>query len=461
MKKILLILLFYPVLTYSQPQITKVAIAGTFSTTGIGGLNFTKNAGLLYIIFAGTSNSAGTPATVSLSGTGQTWTEIGSAGGVVNTTAGKRIQAFRFAPTIDNGDNTSFTYTGTQDGGWCIVFSVAFCDMSGTNGENAIAQVVTATDDATIQPSITMASLRPKASVLAAWINDVNPPTGTADAPWIENTDDGYATPSTGGYALSKDGVTDNTPSWTAGALSNWAGMAIEFTVLPECPGAATITFTKKFGAVNSLGVASTSNPNMLAGKLYIVIAFISNSAGTPATISLSGTDQTWDEIGTAGGALNSTSGLRVQAFRFLPSSNNNNTITYTYTGTQDGGGIEAYEISNMSRAGTNGSGAIVQAVTNSADASTTAQVNLAAITRSKNAVICGFINNLNPFGGSAEAGWTEGDDVGYDTPTTGAYVMYRASTTDDNPRVTITSSNYAGLGIEILGACRRLRQTN
>jgi hypothetical protein len=109
------------------------------------------------------------------------------------------------------------------------VFLITGANVTGTNGSNGIIQSPTATSNAVIQPSITMSALQGGSGVLAGWINDFNPPTGTAESGWTEANDAGYATPTTGGYFLIRNNSGDNTPSWTAGSLSNWAGIAIEF----------------------------------------------------------------------------------------------------------------------------------------------------------------------------------------------------------------------------------------
>jgi hypothetical protein len=226
-----LIILLFPFSVSGQIVFTNTNSG--FSTTGIGSvLGPTLTAGKFYIMFAGTSNGAGTPATVSLSGTGQTWTEIGTAGGALNSTSGKRVQAFRYYATSTTTSDITFSYTGTQDGGWCALYEVAGAVTTGTNGADAIVQTVTNTDNATQHPNISLAALQSRAGVIAGWINDVNPPAGTAEASWTESIDGGYATPDTGGYVMYRSSTSDNTPSWTAGTFSNWAGIGIEVKAL-------------------------------------------------------------------------------------------------------------------------------------------------------------------------------------------------------------------------------------
>jgi len=228
MKKLLFILFLFPMAGFGQ---SIGYLQASFETAGIGVMSgFTMTAGRLYIFIVGTSNAGGTPATISLTGTGQTWTQIGTAGGALNTTSGKRVQAFRFAPGSNNTNQVDFNISGTQDGMWAIIYEITNVLVTGTNGSDGVVQVVTGSDNATIHPSITMASLQSRATVLTGWINDINPNSGAAESGWSEHFDTGYSTPTTGCYTMYRINTTDNTPSWAEGGglFSNWAGIAIE-----------------------------------------------------------------------------------------------------------------------------------------------------------------------------------------------------------------------------------------
>jgi len=231
MKKLLFILFLSPLISNGQAVITEIISGGNFNTGGIANSGWTKLAGSLYIVFVGISNDAGTPGTVALTGTGETWTELGSAGGALNTTVQVRVQAFRFYDAVGVGANTTtFTVTGTQTGMWFNTYRITNVLTSGSNGADAIVQVVTASDNATIHPSITMAALSARASVLTAWTNDLNPSSGAAESGWTITEDGGYATPTVGGLVMKRENTSDNTPSWAEGGglFSNWAGIAIE-----------------------------------------------------------------------------------------------------------------------------------------------------------------------------------------------------------------------------------------
>jgi hypothetical protein len=61
------------------------------------------------------------------------------------------------------------------------------------------------------------------------------------------------------------------------------------------------------------------------------------------------------------------------------------------------------------------------------------------------------FMNDRNPFGGTAEGSWTEDIDNGLANPY-GQYAVHRNSTTDNTIVVTAASSNWIGAAIQFSG---------
>ena len=224
MKK--LIFLLFPVFSYGQ--ITFTHKASGFSTSGIGSIGSTTyEAGKLYILFAGTTNSS-TPATVSLSGGATSWTLITS---IISNDGLMRIEAFRYAPASNETAVVTITYTGSQNGGYIQVCEITGVDVSGTNGSNAIVQSVTDGASAGTDPTITLAALNGRSGVITGFINNLNPFGGAAESGYVEQHENGYATPTTGGYYMTRVNAGDNTPTVTASS-SNWAGIAIELKAL-------------------------------------------------------------------------------------------------------------------------------------------------------------------------------------------------------------------------------------
>ncbi len=185
-------------------------------------------------------------------------------------------------------------------------------------------------------------------------------------------------------------------------------------------------------------------------GHLYL---FVAGTTGTPNAGSITSSTLTWTSVVSVGDATR-----RLQVFRCMPSS----TVTGedvsigSFGGASTGFTKYIYDITGVVTTGTNGSDAIVQAVTNTGAASADPSITMAAISNGRNAVATFWFNSLNPFGGTPESGWTEGRDLGYATPDAGDYYMYRYNTTDNTPTVTAASSDWAGIAIELQSAARR-----
>jgi hypothetical protein len=220
------------------------------------------------------------------------------------------------------------------------------------------------------------------------------------------------------------------------------------------------MTVTGASSGYQTLGIGSINNQTWNIGELIICFAGTTNSGGTPATVSLAGTSQTWTQIDNK---LNIAGDYRIQAFRYVATTNAvaNATTNITYTGTQDGGWTITLRITGADITGTNGANAIVQSVTDAQNTDANPDITMAAIANVKNSIVCGFINNQNPFGGAPESSWTEYGEGGYSTPTTGGYTMFRVGTTDNTPTVTAASSNWAGIAIELRAAGRRATVIN
>jgi len=226
MKKILLLVaLFISVVCKSQITITEAIVAPTFTTLGYATWSNNYVTTDLFIVVFGTSFAGGTPATVSLSGTGLTWVEIANT---LNASGERRMQAFRCVPTSGGSIITTVTYggTGNQDGSWRTTYQVSGVAIT-SNGADAIAQTGTANGNSA-DPTITLSALRnSQSAVLFAFTNETNPAAGTAESGWTEIIEGGYATPNTGGYIMKRIQTTDNTPTVTH-ASSNWGAIAIE-----------------------------------------------------------------------------------------------------------------------------------------------------------------------------------------------------------------------------------------
>ncbi len=224
--------------------------------------------------------------------------------------------------------------------------------------------------------------------------------------------------------------------------------LTILFLIPVICFGQMTITSSNN--AFNSAGIGTIVSPTLTAGRLYIMIVGVSNDLGVPATVTLSGTGQTWTLIDQ----IVSSSSRRIAAYRYAATSTTTSNISFSYTGTQDGAWCAMFEVVGAVMTGTNGSDAIVQAPTSNTGGPDPTITMSALLNRAS--VIMAFSNNVNPFTGTAESGWTEVLDNGYGTPDMGAYVMYRNNTSDNTPTVTAASTDWAGIAIELRASGRK-----
>ena len=226
MKKLLFLL--FPVFSYGQVVITTTPEFGySYSSTAAGVINSqTYTAGKLYICIVMRVDATAVADFV-LAGTTSTWTEIANVTGVTTGTDLARLKVYRYAPGSNVTEGLTISNAGSQDGYVGVLYEITGVVTTGTNGADGIVQIVTDAQDANANPTITMAALNPKNTVLAFFGNDVNPFGSTEESGWSELSENGFTTPTTGGVFISRHRTSDNTPSVTASA-SNWVGVAIE-----------------------------------------------------------------------------------------------------------------------------------------------------------------------------------------------------------------------------------------
>lgn len=212
--------------------------------------------------------------------------------------------------------------------------------------------------------------------------------------------------------------------------------------VITDMGSACVTTNASSFG---NTGVTLDAN------ALYL---FIAGSTGTTNPGTITATTTTWTSVAAIGDATR-----RVQVFRYMGTS----TVTGESVNlTNFGGGSTGYwyrllKVTGVKTTGTNGADAIVQSSSATGAPGTNPKVTLpSAISDPLNGVIAFFINDVNPFAGTPASGFTELVDCGFNTPTTGGYLMYATSTTDNIPTVTRASSNYRGIAFELAAAPAR-----
>lgn len=228
MKKILFIL--FPIFSFGQITISTTPEANyNYSSTGVGSINSqTYTVGKFYLLIYLRLDDAGTPADFSVSGTSSTWTEIANSTGITTGAARARLKVWRYAPTSTVTESLSFTGAAFAEGTIVVLFEITGVITTGSNGADAIVQIVTDEVDAGTDPTITMSALNgTKNTVLAFFGNNVNPFGSTPESGWTELSEGGFTLPTTGGVFIKRNATTDNTPSVTASS-SDWMGVAIE-----------------------------------------------------------------------------------------------------------------------------------------------------------------------------------------------------------------------------------------
>lgn len=230
MRKLLVILLISPLFSYGQIVINTNPSDYTYSTNAIGAVpSYTYTAGKFYLMIHLRVRAASTPTDFTVTGTSSTWTQIANVTGVTTANDFFRIKVHHYAPGSNVTEALSISGGGLDEGSIIVLYEITGVLVTGTNGSDAIVQIVTDAQDASANPTITMAALSANGrnTVVAFFGNDVNPFGSTPESGWTELSEGGFSTPTTGGVFIQRNTTTDNTPSVTASA-SNWVGVAIE-----------------------------------------------------------------------------------------------------------------------------------------------------------------------------------------------------------------------------------------
>lgn len=228
-------------------------------------------------------------------------------------------------------------------------------------------------------------------------------------------------------------------------------------SVLFSCTCAAQFSITPVDNSVSNANQTSYSaTSDLVAGKYYVYIIETGVDAATPNVPSMSATGVTFTQLGTVTCNTTGTPRSRITAFGFLAASSATAlSITADFAGqTQNGRLFTLFQVSGGITTGVNGIDAVVQTVTSNADAGANPSITMSALTSSGNGVIAAFTNDVTPFGGTVESGWTLDLNSGHDV--NGFFSMYRRSTNDNTPTVTASASDWGGIAIELKSGVNR-----
>lgn len=124
--------------------------------------------------------------------------------------------------------------------------------------------------------------------------------------------------------------------------------------------------------------------------------------------------------------------------------------VSNMYAAATSGGAIRVLEITNVMLTGANGADAIVQ-VLKGTNATANPTITLASLgAGGTNAVLAFFGNVANGFGGTAEAGWVEAWDQGYNNPASGQYLEWQIAGADTTPTVTVAAQQWGAIAFEV-----------
>lgn len=196
------------------------------------------------------------------------------------------------------------------------------------------------------------------------------------------------------------------------------------------------------FSSTSNVASYATASWTPVAGRLYLVA--VSNSDANDAIVpTLSGNGQTWTQVSTQ--QLTALT-RRITVFRCLAASPSAGALTADFAGdAQSGCMIHISEWSGIDTGGTNGSGAIVQAVA-AQWASAAPLVTLAAFSSANNGTY-GSFQTGNETVTLPGVGFTQLSIGTYATPTSNLYTEWRA---DNDTSVDAVCQNNNGVGIAI-----------
>lgn len=214
--------------------------------------------------------------------------------------------------------------------------------------------------------------------------------------------------------------------------------MAIGFAILDA------INFTADQNSYSTTGGVTPA-----ANALVLGIGTVNRTP--PLDPVVTGYGLTWEQIAAVSFQTIGTPSQRLSLFRAMGTPVAGN-LTFDYgANTCLGASLAVCQFTGVDTSGSNGSGAVVQAATNAANATANPNVTLAALDASAlNAVFACFGKSTNPFSGVAEGGWTEDLDTGHGIPASGFYLCHRLLTTDNTVVVTSASGDWGGIAIEI-----------
>lgn len=228
---------------------------------------------------------------------------------------------------------------------------------------------------------------------------------------------------------------------------------------IPYIPSASTcyddLIFNRLAGTASTSGATSYATGSVTPMTNALVLVTVINSkASAPDTPTVSGNSLTYVQIDTVTFNTIASATERITLFRALGAVPTAGAVTADFAGaTQTGCIISVVEFQDADTSGSNGSGAIVQHVTNSADTTTNPTITYTTPTLpGTNALFFAYGDSVNSSSDSTPpSGFTEIEELAYATPSTGGAFMYRLlAPATTAVTATASSRSWGCVGVEV-----------
>lgn len=208
------------------------AINDTTNTDVYTSASWTPVSSRLYLLAVVHSDAAAEATQPTVTGsTGRTWTNIGSV--VFDTIASNlhRLTVFRSLNSSPSSETYTVTFGDNSTGCLTSLTEVSGIVITGTNGSNAVRNIVTGNGDATANPAITLGAFSSVNNGTWSCFGSDIATAPTAGAGFTTLAASTYSTPTTGLYT-EWTYANDTSVNCTL-ASSDWGGLALELVVNP------------------------------------------------------------------------------------------------------------------------------------------------------------------------------------------------------------------------------------
>jgi hypothetical protein len=199
------------------------------------------------------------------------------------------------------------------------------------------------------------------------------------------------------------------------------------------------------FSSVNTASITPTSNNLVLAA-----VAIRNGSSTAPTVSSITGNGLTWVQVATIQYDTSGASLRSITVYRALGASPSSGAVTINFSETETAYAYCIDQFSGIDTSGTNGSGAIVQSVTNKDETPPTGlTVTLAAFASVNNATY-GAFGESNGYTQAVGSGFTELASPEASTEIGALTEWNSANDTSVDYSISPNTSQLGGIGIEI-----------